>query len=132
MGEPTVTDGGCAGLEQSQHHPLAGRSQYSPTPQLQASDSPGSSSSGEDDLTESLIQRIKACVIPGKVDEVTRRDDDGDSNPPTDTQAPHLRRRPSDYRTAEDDTARGPPETGCGDSPASLLRVCSASTRYRA
>ena len=67
-----VTDGGCAGLEQSQHHPLAGRSQYSPIPQLQASDSPASSSSGEDDLTESLIQRIKACVIPGKVDEVTR------------------------------------------------------------
>jgi hypothetical protein len=67
-----VTDGGCAGLEQSQHHPLAGRSQYSPTPQLQASDSPASSSSGEDDPTESLIHRIKACVIPGKVDEVTR------------------------------------------------------------
>ena len=67
-----VTDGGCAGLEQSQHHPLAGRSQYSPTPQLQASDSPTSSSSGEDDPTESLIHRIKACVIPGKVDEVTR------------------------------------------------------------
>ena len=72
MGEPMVTDGGCAGLEQSQHHPLAGRSQYSPTPQRQPSDSPASSSSGKDDPTESLIQRIKACVIPGKVDEVTR------------------------------------------------------------
>ena len=72
MGEPMVTDGGCAGLEQSQHHPLAGRSQYSPTPQRQPSDSPASSSSGKDDPTNPLIQRIKACVIPGKVDEVTR------------------------------------------------------------
>ena len=29
MEEPMVTDGGRAGLEQSQHHPFAGQSQYS-------------------------------------------------------------------------------------------------------
>ena len=72
MGEPMVTDGGRAGLEQSQHHPLAGRSQYSQTPQLQAGESLASSGSSEGDQTESIIQCIKACVIPGKVDEVTR------------------------------------------------------------
>ena len=67
-----VTDGGRAGLDQSQHHPLAGRSQYSQAPQLQASEPPASSGSSEGDQTESIIQRIKACVILGKVDEVTR------------------------------------------------------------
>ena len=72
MGEPMVTDSGRAGLDQSQHHPLAGRSQYSQTPQQEPSDSPASSSDGTDDPTEPLIQRIKACVIPGKADEVTR------------------------------------------------------------
>jgi hypothetical protein len=72
MGEPMVTDGGRAGLDQSQHHPLAGRSQYSQTPQQEPSDSLASSSDGTDDPTEPLIQRIKACVIPGKADEVTR------------------------------------------------------------
>jgi len=72
MGEPMVTDGGRAGLEQSQHHPLAGRSQYSQTPQLQASEPPASSRSSDGDPTEAIIKCIKACVIPGKEDEVTR------------------------------------------------------------
>jgi hypothetical protein len=68
-------DGGIAGLEQSQHHPLAGQSQFNPTPpppQTQARESPASTQGDDGDPTESLIQRIKACVIPGKVDEVTR------------------------------------------------------------
>jgi hypothetical protein len=64
-------DGGIAGLEQSDHHPLAGQSQYSPPPQTQASDSPVSIQGGAGDLAVSLIQRIKACVIPGKEDEVS-------------------------------------------------------------
>lgn len=65
-------DGGIAGLEQSDDHPLAGQSQYSPPPQKQASDSPASIQGGASDLAASLIQRIKACVIPGKEDEVLR------------------------------------------------------------
>jgi hypothetical protein len=65
-------DGGIAGLEQSQHHPLAGRSQYSPPSQTQANDSLASSPGDDGDLAASLIQRIKACVIPGKEDEVSR------------------------------------------------------------
>ena len=65
-------DGGTAGLEQSDHHPLAGRSQYSPPLQTQASESPVHSQGDASDLTESIIQRIVACVIPGKKDEVTR------------------------------------------------------------
>ena len=56
-------DGGIAGLEQSQHHPLAGRSQYSPPSQTQANDSLASSPGDDGDLAASLIQRIKACVI---------------------------------------------------------------------
>jgi hypothetical protein len=65
-------DGGTAGLEQSDHHPLAGRSQYSPPLQTQASESPVRSQGDASDLTESIIQRIVACVIPGKKDEVSR------------------------------------------------------------
>jgi hypothetical protein len=65
-------DGGVAGLEQSDHHPLAGRSQYSPPSQTQASDSPASIQGGAGDLAASLIQHIEACVIPGKKDEVSR------------------------------------------------------------
>ena len=72
MGEPMVTDGGRAGLEQSQHHPLAGRSQYSQTPQSQPSDSPASTQGDGGDPTATTIQSIMACVIPGKADEVTR------------------------------------------------------------
>lgn len=68
-------DGGIAGLEQSQHHPLAGRSQFnppSPLSQTQASDSPASIQGDDGDPAASILQRIKACVIPGKEDEVSR------------------------------------------------------------
>jgi hypothetical protein len=68
-------DGGIAGLEQSQHHPLAGRSQFnppSPPSQTQASDSPASNQGGNGDPAESILQSIRACVIPGKEDEVSR------------------------------------------------------------
>jgi hypothetical protein len=65
-------DSGIAGLEQSDHHPLAGRSQYSPPLQTQVSDSLASTQGGAGDLAASLIQRIEACVIPGKKDEVSR------------------------------------------------------------
>ena len=71
MGEPMAMDGGTAGLEQSDHHPLAGQSQYSPPLQTQASESPVCSQGDASDLTESIIQRIVACVIPGKKDEVS-------------------------------------------------------------
>ena len=67
-----VIDGGTAGLEQSDHHPLAGQSQYPPPLQTQASESPVCSQGDASDLTESIIQRIVACVIPGKKDEVSR------------------------------------------------------------
>jgi hypothetical protein len=75
MAEPMAMDGGVAGLEQSQHHPLAGRSQFNPvslTPQAEASESPASTQGDTGDPTESIIQCIKACVIPGKEDEVSR------------------------------------------------------------
>jgi hypothetical protein len=72
MGEPMAMDGGTAGLEQSDHHPLAGQSQYSPPLPTQASESPVRSQGDASDLTESIIQRIVACVIPGKKDEVSR------------------------------------------------------------
>ena len=72
MGEPMAMDGGTAGLEQSDHHPLAGQSQYPPPLQTQASESPVCSQGDASDLTESIIQRIVACVIPGKKDEVSR------------------------------------------------------------
>ncbi len=75
MAEPMAMDGGIAGLEQSQHHPLAGRSQFnppSPPSQTQASDSPASNQGGNGDPAESILQSIRACVIPGKEDEVSR------------------------------------------------------------
>ena len=72
MGEPMAMDGGTAGFEQSDHHPLAGQSQYSPPSQTPVSDSPASIQGRAGDLAASLIQRIKACVIPGKKDEVSR------------------------------------------------------------
>ena len=65
-------DGGVAGLDQSDHHPLAGRSQYPPPPQTQVSEPPTSSQGGTGDLALSIIQSIIACVIPGKTDEVSR------------------------------------------------------------
>jgi hypothetical protein len=65
-------DGGSAGLNQSQHHPLAGQSQFPPVPQTQTSETLASIQGDDGDPTESLIQRIKACVIPGKEDEVSR------------------------------------------------------------
>jgi hypothetical protein len=75
MAEPMAMDGGIAGLEQSQHHPLAGRSQFnppSPPSQTQASDSPASNQGGDGDPAESILQSIRACVIPSKEDEVSR------------------------------------------------------------
>jgi hypothetical protein len=75
MAEPMAMDGRIAGLEQSQHHPLAGRSQFntpSPPSQTQASDSPASTQGGDGDPVESILQSIRACVIPGKEDEVSR------------------------------------------------------------
>ena len=65
-------DGGVAGLDQSDHHPLAGRSQYPPPLQTPASEPPTSSQGGTGDLASTIIQSIIACVIPGKKDEVTR------------------------------------------------------------
>ena len=65
-------DGGIPGLNQSQHHPLAGQSQFAPVPQTQTSETLASIQGDDGDPTESLIQRIKACVIPGKEDEVSR------------------------------------------------------------
>jgi hypothetical protein len=68
-------DGGIAGLEQSQHHPLAGRSQFNPPSlysQTQASEFLASVQGDDGDQAASLIQSIKACVIPGKEDEVSR------------------------------------------------------------
>jgi hypothetical protein len=72
MGEPMAMDGGIPGLNQSQHHPLAGQSQFAPIPQTQTSDTPASTQGDVGDLTTPLIQRIQACVIPGKEDEVSR------------------------------------------------------------
>ena len=72
MGEPMAMDGGVAGLDQSDHHPLAGRSQYPPPLQTPASEPPTSSQGGTGDLASTIIQSIIACVIPGKTDEVTR------------------------------------------------------------
>jgi hypothetical protein len=65
-------DGGIAGLEQSQYHPLARRSQYSLPTQQQANDSLASSQGGSSDLAVSLIYSIKACIILGKEDKVLR------------------------------------------------------------
>jgi hypothetical protein len=72
MGEPMAMDGGVAGLEQSDHHPLAGQSQYPPPLQAPVSEPPTSSQGGAGDLASSIIQSIVACVIPGKKDEVSR------------------------------------------------------------
>jgi hypothetical protein len=75
MAEPMAMDSGIAGLEQSQHHPLAGRSQFnpvSPTPLIEASEPPASPQGDAGDPTESVIQSLKACVIPGKMDEASR------------------------------------------------------------
>lgn len=72
MGEPMAMDGGIPGLNQSQHHPLAGQSQFAPVPQTQTSETPASTQGDVGDPTASLIQRIQACVIPGKEDEVSR------------------------------------------------------------
>jgi hypothetical protein len=71
MGEPMVIDSSTAGLEQSNHHPLIGQSQYSPPLQIQASESLVYSQGDTSDLTESIIQHIVACVIPGKKDKVS-------------------------------------------------------------
>jgi hypothetical protein len=65
-------DGGVAGLDQSDHHPLAGRSQYPPPLQTPASEPPTSSQGGTGDPASTIIHSIIACVIPGKTDEVTR------------------------------------------------------------
>jgi hypothetical protein len=65
-------DSGIAGLKQSDYYPLAGQSQYSPPLQTQASESLVYSQGDASDLTESIIQRIVACVIPGKKDKVSR------------------------------------------------------------
>jgi hypothetical protein len=65
-------DSGIAGLKQSDHHPLAGRSQYSPPLQTPPSELPVSSQGVAGDLATSIIQSIVACVILGKKDEVTR------------------------------------------------------------
>jgi hypothetical protein len=75
MAEPMVIDGGIASLEQSQHYPLAGRSQFnppSPPTQTQASDSPVSIQGDDSDPAVSILQSIKAYMIPGKEDEVSR------------------------------------------------------------
>ena len=72
MGEPMAMDSSIAGLEQSDHHPLTGRSQYSPPLQTQVSDSLASTQGGAGDLAASLIQHIEACVILGKKDKVSR------------------------------------------------------------
>ena len=65
-------DGGVAGLDQSNHHPLTGRSQYPPPLQTLASEPPTSSQGGTSDLALTIIQSIIACVILGKTDKVTR------------------------------------------------------------
>jgi hypothetical protein len=72
MGEPMVTDSGCASLEQSQHYPLAGRSQYSYTLTKSSGEEPANSRNSDDDETEMIERRIKACVILGKEEEVSR------------------------------------------------------------
>jgi hypothetical protein len=63
-------DGGVTGLEQSDHHPLIGQSQYPPPLQVLVSEPPTSSQGGAGDLVLSIIQSIVACVIPGKKDKV--------------------------------------------------------------
>jgi hypothetical protein len=72
MGEPMAMDGGIAGLEQSDYHPLAGQSQYSPPILTLVSEPPVSSQGVASDLAENIIQSIIACIIPGKKDEVSR------------------------------------------------------------
>ena len=72
MGEPMVQDGGLAGLEQSQHHPLANRSQYN------AAASPDPFASQEkvieqgEDLAEKLRCSILVYVEPDKQDDMLK------------------------------------------------------------
>ena len=68
MEEPMVTNGGRAGLEQSQHHPFAGQSQYGT--QLEQTLSTVTQVDKSNDLT-TIKRQIQACVIPGKQEEVT-------------------------------------------------------------
>ena len=68
MEEPMVTDGGLAGLGQSQHHPSAGQSQYSSQPEQALSTVTQVDESN--DLT-TIKRQIQACVILGKQEEVT-------------------------------------------------------------
>jgi len=72
IGEPMAIDGGVAGLDQSDHHPLTGRSQYPLPLQTPASEPPTSSQGGTGNLVLTIIQSIITCIIPGKTDKVTR------------------------------------------------------------
>src|SRR5437868_5148196 len=69
MAEPMVTNDRHAGLEQSQHHPLAGQSQYN-TQQEQTL--PTMATVDKSNNLIAIKRHIYACVIPGKQEEVTR------------------------------------------------------------
>src|SRR6266487_2985845 len=69
MAEPIVTNDRHTGLKQSQHHPLAGQSQYN-TQQEQTL--PTTATVDESNDPTAIERHIQACVIPGKQEEVTR------------------------------------------------------------
>ena len=70
MGEPMAQDGGIAGLEQSLHHPRAGRSQFNAEIPPDTSEDAATQQGGASESTEPLQQRILACVLPDKQEEV--------------------------------------------------------------
>ena len=72
MGEPMVQDGGVAGLEQSVHHPMAGRSQYNLEVPYSSSEVATTLQDGTvEAAAESLEQCLLACILLGKQEEAS-------------------------------------------------------------
>src|SRR5262245_31042947 len=64
--EPMAVDKGRAGLEQSRHHPNAGRSAYNGSSDHEEREESGSSEEGE---MEKLTKKLMTLVVPGKESE---------------------------------------------------------------
>ena len=72
MGEPIVQDGSVAGLEQSVHHPMAGRSQYNLEVLYSSSKVAATLQEGTvEAVAESLEQYLLAYILPGKQEEAS-------------------------------------------------------------